>query len=122
MGSLGVRFNSAGPGQHVPTVKRAIRTIKSKVRGIIKILPYSLPRNNKLFRSLPTDLLIEVSYYTPGDCDIRVGTLNRHGLDLSDTSSGDAKVHKHSMVLSSSGSGFSFPPRHTTPKVGALGV
>jgi len=43
MRSFAVRFNPAGPGQHVPTVERAIRTIKSKVRGILNILPYSLP-------------------------------------------------------------------------------
>ena len=43
MRSLGVRFIIAGPGQHRPTVERAIRTIKSKVRGIINTLPCSLP-------------------------------------------------------------------------------
>ena len=42
MRSLNVRFNPAGPGQHIPAVERAIRTINSKVRGIINTLPYSL--------------------------------------------------------------------------------
>ena len=36
----------------------------------------------------PSDFLTEVSYYTPGNCDIRVGSLNCHGLELADTSSG----------------------------------
>ena len=43
MQSLSVRFNPAGPGQHVPTVERVIRTIRSKVRGIINTLTYCLP-------------------------------------------------------------------------------
>ena len=40
---MDARFDPAGPGQHVPTVERAIRNIKSKVRGIINTLPYRLP-------------------------------------------------------------------------------
>ena len=43
MRTFAVRFNPTGPGQHVPTVERAIRTIKSKVRGILNTLPYGLP-------------------------------------------------------------------------------
>ena len=42
MRSLGVRFNPAGPGQHLPMTERGIRTIKSKVRGILNTLPYNL--------------------------------------------------------------------------------
>ena len=43
MSHLGVEFNPEGPDRHVSTVERAIRTIKSKVRGIMNILPYNLP-------------------------------------------------------------------------------
>ena len=34
MRPLGIRFNPAGPGQHVTTVERAIRTIMVKVGGL----------------------------------------------------------------------------------------
>ena len=43
MRSLGIRFNPVGPGQHVSTVERSIRTVKSMVRGILNNLPYNLP-------------------------------------------------------------------------------
>ena len=43
MSPLGLTFNPAGPGQHVPVVERAIRTLKSKARGILNTLPYRLP-------------------------------------------------------------------------------
>ena len=43
MRSLGVRFKPAGPGKQVPTVKRSISTVKSKVRVILNTLPYNLP-------------------------------------------------------------------------------
>ena len=41
MRSLGVRFDPARPSQYVPTMEGSIRTIESKVRGILNTLPYN---------------------------------------------------------------------------------
>ena len=41
MRSLGVRFNPAGPNQHVFKMERGIQTIKSNVGGIPNTLPYN---------------------------------------------------------------------------------
>ena len=48
--------------------------------------------NDSLSKPLSKDFIKEVSYYIPGNCDMRVGTLNSHGLGLSDTSSGMLKL------------------------------
>ena len=48
--------------------------------------------NDELSSDTSTDFVNEISYYTPGDCDIRIGTLNCHGLGLSDTSAGLLKL------------------------------
>jgi hypothetical protein len=44
LNALGVMLNPAGPGQHVPLIERKIRQVKERVRAILSVLPYSLPR------------------------------------------------------------------------------
>jgi hypothetical protein len=40
----GITLHLAGPGMHVHTVERAIRTIKEGVRGLLAGLPYPCPK------------------------------------------------------------------------------
>jgi hypothetical protein len=38
--ATGVILNSSGPGDHVPVIKRKIRTIEERVRGLLISLPF----------------------------------------------------------------------------------
>jgi exosome complex RNA-binding protein Rrp4 len=42
--TYGIVLDPAGPGQHVPVVERAIRTIKERVRGYVNTLCFEFPR------------------------------------------------------------------------------
>ena len=85
-----IRYNPAGPGQHVPVVERKIRLIKERVRAHIHSLPFNLsqtllvyliyfvvacinmlPNHNRMDRTSPKELLTgrKINF----DTDLRVG-------------------------------------------------
>ncbi|MGC9156348.1 MAG: reverse transcriptase domain-containing protein, partial [Ferrimicrobium sp.] len=41
--AVGLVFNPAGPGQHVPIVENKIRQLKERMRAVLSGLPYALP-------------------------------------------------------------------------------
>ena len=83
-----VWFNPAGPGQHVPTVERAIRTIKSMVSGIINSLPTQwlmylaqfvvtrincMPMRQNLGWHNPKEMVTSIKFKYKRDCYIGSG-------------------------------------------------
>ena len=45
LGKAGVKLDTASKSSHVPVVERNIQTIKERVRGFLRTLPYTLPFN-----------------------------------------------------------------------------
>ena len=85
-----IRYNPAGPGQHVPVVERKIRLIKERVRAHIHSIPFNLsqtllvyliyfvvacinmlPNHNRMDRTSPKELLTgrKINF----DTDLRIG-------------------------------------------------
>lgn len=42
IGDLGIKFNVASKGEHVPEIERTIRQVKERVRGFMTTIPYKL--------------------------------------------------------------------------------
>ncbi len=42
--AIGIGFNPAGAGKHVPIVERRIRVVKERIRAVLNALPYTLPK------------------------------------------------------------------------------
>ena len=42
--ALGIKYNPNGPGKHVPIIERRIRVIKERLRALMSVLPFKLPK------------------------------------------------------------------------------